>query len=237
MRSWISYNAANVTDDINVVHYDQSDYDTTEWTKVNYTFKTNACSEYVLVLYFFFDDADHYAAANFDDFSIEEVTEKSDIPVPDTGLVVNGTFEDGLNGWTKTLYGGWASVPAILSSDEEYSGYCSLYYTNGTGDSLANRAIYQDITLEADTEYELSFYSKGNLGYGSIRVTDVANNTLWEGLTNDVFDKQFTDVDADWTQHTLTFTTDTRTDYRLALAFTGKDTDVYFDDISIKKVG
>lgn len=202
----------------------------TDWTKYTYSFKTNSNTEYTFAL------TAHHATTNvhFDDFCLEEVPAHSDIPVPDTGLVVNGTFEDSFDGWTKTNYGG-LTLNASISGEQGYSGYQSLYFYNGTGASLYNRALYQDITLEANSKYKLSFYSKGHLGWGRVRVTDTTNTEPWNGGTNDVFDKQLSDENAEWTKYTFLFDTDDRTSYRLALAFTGAAANVYLDDISITK--
>ena len=235
LRTYVSYNTEKPTDFDHYVFWDGTvtSNNKDNWEKCSFTFKTNENTEYLIGIYHFMA-----GTAYFDDFCLEEVPAHSEKPIPDTGAVVNGTFEDGLKGWTEYKADSTYKMPMSLSSNDGYTGYASLYVNSYVRHD--NRALGQEITLEPNTKYKVSFYAKGYLGYGALRIKSDLTANPWHATATDLLNENVTGwLTANpsvWTKFTYYFDTNDSTKYLLSLTFSSNaGADVYIDDISIAK--
>ena len=197
----------------------------TTWTKHTYTFFSTDKTDYKFIIALTGTETEAF----LDDIKIERAEPKTN------EIISNGSFENDLEDWTAYKLYPYYEMPAEIVTTEKNTGEKSLNYYNRTSASIYNRALGQQIKLEANTKYTLSFYLKGKPQWGKIVISGDLTGKIWEA--NDEFFKHQWQGDEynTWTKHTFTFFTDDRTDFIFAIALTGANTEAYFDDIKIEK--
>jgi len=150
-------------------------------------------------------------------------------------LITNPGFENGLNGWN--LYNGATDdFNASAVTDEKHEGEKSLYRYVGGTESVYNQLLYQELELEMNAEYTLSFWIKGDPGWGRFYII---NGTTPEDFTHGDEDNKalYHHFDsatyADWTKLTFEFSPSATATYSLCFYFSGAATNVYLDDFSL----
>jgi hypothetical protein len=162
-------------------------------------------------------------------------------------IVTNGSFENGLTGWT-TFGGGTTpglGITVITTGGTNSTGYGdNVPNYNGTHaaffvDDNAFETLSQFVTLAANTNYTLSF--------GLFATASGANNPFGFALTDLIFgtsvfdvainNNAFTDVPVGtWTTHTYNFTTAFSGSYLLNFSFLSGHSpakDVLLDGVNI----
>lgn len=197
----------------------------TTWTKHTYTFFSTDKTDYKFIIALTGTETEAF----LDDIKIERAEPKTN------EIISNGGFENDLEDWTAYKAYPYYEMPAEVVTTEKNTGEKSLNYYNRTSASIYNRALGQQIKLEANTKYTLSFYLKGKPQWGKIVISGDLTGKIWEA--NDEFFKHQWQGDEynTWTKHTFTFFTDDRTDFIFAIVLTGANTEAYFDDIKIEK--
>ena len=121
-------------------------------------------------------------------------------------LVTNGNFEDGTNGWTLTYQKETdASVYSIAAENNELT-------ISQTTAAAGRLDITQDVAIEKNKEYTLSFDYKANLKKFRIWSFLVSNNDVWVYFTDDaktdVFRTQngYFDITDEFVTKTMSFT-------------------------------
>ena len=158
---------------------------------------------------------------------------KATAVIAEKNIIENAGFESDLDGWTIYKKESWMLSDFVsVSASEHRSGEKSLHYINGTGASIHNRCIYKKVTLQPNTNYNLSFYMKGTPAWGSFAVT--SNFDLPYTFDNNVLKHQWGDeIFSDWTKQEYKFLTDDRTEYIISFYLSGPATDVYLDDFNL----
>jgi hypothetical protein len=110
-------------------------------------------------------------------------------------VIVNGNFENGTQGWTAKLATFTAAAPAHGGSNA-----AQLKTTKKTGKAQ----LYQsNISLQAQSTYELSFWAKSPSGKDlQVSLVKQSDNSVSYGLVN-----RTVDVTPEWTQFTINLTT------------------------------
>ena len=139
-------------------YYNEFFKPTTSWAE--YTIETNV-SDYPTTggsILFKFQDQGTAMDLWIDDLTITEKGAEPDpepeVPSTSNNLVINGNFEDGNNGWSMN------STASIVSGGHSGS---AIQLNNPSAWSEAAR---QDISVEADTTYTLTWYAKRVSGTG-----------------------------------------------------------------------
>ncbi|MBR5523692.1 MAG: carbohydrate binding domain-containing protein [Clostridia bacterium] len=150
----------------------------------------------------------------------------TDVPTPITETVtglVNGDFEDGTNGWT--LRGDTAL------SDDARNGSGALYLCHGTAYA---EAATQIVTLNAATDYTLTFWVKRVSGSGAWKIYVMDHNDNYAKLTYTTGVNWFKPTDNGWVQHTVTFNSGNRTEVFLKLCPETEDSGTFvLDDMRL----
>lgn len=201
----------------------------TDWTEQDFTFKSPETKSYILCFYIAAPTGDIY----LDDFSLVKTSSAPPAAEDPDNVIKNGGFESELENWVLHDYDSGKEVNAKISYFEKHAGENSLHRWNTQ--KIEKQSVYQSITLEPNTEYKLSLYLKGNPAYGRLLVG--TNKEKPFETSGAVFNKQITSKYNDWKKLEYTFTSNDETDYLFVLLFHAKATDVYVDDVSIKKVG
>ena len=128
----------------------------------------------------------------FDDFKIAEYEDPATI-----GQIVNGNFEDGTANW-KT------DSSASLYSADAYEGSNSL--------KLANTGYYasaatQTISVKANTDYELVWYSKRLSGTGAFNVILCQSSSPWTNYSKVAGQNWMNETSGNWVKNSYTINT------------------------------
>lgn len=147
-------------------------------------------------------------------------------------LVVNGSFEDGMNKWNG--FGGFASVSASAEGITAVDGSNVLKVDKSAGGSWYNR--YNDIAVEANTDYTLSFwiyktsgsYISYKIGGNNLTADDAANSGI---KAEQKFDNNTTYPTGKWVKVEHHFNSGVSTSVRVVyVMYNGV---VYVDNVSL----
>lgn len=158
-------------------------------------------------------------------FTVKDITD-----IVPNSVITNGDFEtftgtaddgvtDTFTSWTNSLGGGTNTIEA--STDKYYTAH-AIKLTRGTGSTVS---IYQDVTLEANTEYIFSYYAKNSTanvkvtmqtGESTIRYLQ-DDTTSWTATNNNI--NSLVNSGATYSKSSLTFKTPNYAGtYRITLA-------------------
>ena len=160
-----------------------------------------------------------------DDISIKRNAEPE--PEPDPSIVKNSDFETGdMTGWTPNLTG------FSISNEDKHSGTYSLKLTSATW-----KKIYQVVTVEADTDYTLSFWYKGTTGaWANNWSVTATKDGVDTGIVKGSLGRNVT-ID-EWTQKTVDFNSGRNTTLYLYFQTNtaeSQDYALYIDDVVIDR--
>jgi len=233
LRTAVATDVKSTYSNENCVLWDDSvtSYTNEDWTKRTFYFTTNDNTEYYLGIYHFMA-----GTAYFDDFAIEKYD----------NILLNGDFEDGMDNWSKW----WAPQCDIIPEGRNESN-ALLQYVDIEGEETNTalrkygRVVYQDVEVEAYSEYTISMWVKGHTGWGRFYVWDTANDPKVQAndlaLDGAYLNYQWATEDkteyADWTQISCTFTTEEATSIRIGFYFTHPATELLVDDVVLKATG
>jgi len=163
-------------------------------------------------------------------------------------IVANGSFEDGLNGWTVENLSGTTpgqGITVITTGGTNSTGYGdNVPNYDGTHaayfvDDNAVQSIWQKVSLVSGTEYTLNFALFGTeSGAGNqfgFAFTDSVVRNIFDIPTIDLLFDDDVSVGA-WQDYSYTFTANRTADYVLNFAFLSGPTpakDVLLDGVSI----
>ncbi len=164
----------------------------------------------------------------YDDFVMKKV-----IPAPDgndtpsnDGYVINGDFETGdLTGWT-VVKGG-----EVIYGDDVAAGNFSLM---GTAPNKYNSHVQQTVTVEANTDYVITFKAKLAAAGGQVRFYVSPDGTDGNKINGDCY--YFTGATTEWQTFQIAFNSGNNTTLVLHPA-QGVDGggNIYYDDIVMEK--
>ena len=194
---------------------------TTEWK----TYSTTVNSGENTTLYFSFaQGVDNGGTCYIDDVIVEGPAPEAELPPvasepSNDGYIVNGTFETGvLDPWTVKNGGSVAYVD-------------NSYVLKGTATAKYDAFVQQSVTVEKNTDYLITFKAKLAASGGQIRFVVNGNGTR---LNNDSY--YFTST-TDWATYQIQVNSgdNTTLDLLPTQGVTGGG-DIYYDDITMKKV-
>ena len=133
-------------------------------------------------------------------------------------VMVNGSFANGLTGWTDS-----AGVGTLLTEGVDDSNSLRI------NTSAANKRLIMPITVEANTDYELTYYSRGrgiiNVGISMFDKYGNYNNNVWASASRASY----------WVKNKVFITTGSYTSTNLAL-YTQSGTTMDIDLITMYKL-
>ncbi len=142
-----------------------------------------------------------------------------ELPPPDANLeLLNGGFEES---------------PSLTKWTQEEPVSISYHFNSGAQSAKISDApgrLYQRVEVAANTEYELSVYTKGEGAFG-VKGTEHIND---DATTEIDIMKTFADLGEVWTKQTITFTTGTDPLPVYVYGLHGSSGDVRFDDFSLE---
>jgi len=206
---------------------------TGKWINVSIPFSSNEATATDITIYNYRTIGKFY----FDDFKVTKAGEEPSEPETPAvdNLIVNGDFNAGnINGWNS----GSSSEKVSAVAGAAYSGsYGALVPSRGT-----TFTAYQDVTVEANTDYTVSFWYKSILTSGSsirpmyfgVYGTDASNTTAT--LISEQPELPYSQTE--WTQVTVTFNSGDYTTVRLGYgckSSSGQDNYLYVDEIVMTK--
>lgn len=144
--------------------------------------------------------------------------------------LVNGDFEDGLNGWTEYTDGGAACATEPVVEQDGSNHYIAVHGAKG-GQTYFNMLIQEGVELKKGTNYDISFKAKATSEQSiEVKIENASyTSTLAESFT----------VDTEWKDYSFTFKSglEGATALKYLLAGVNAPTTVYLDDIVIKVSG
>lgn len=177
-----------------------------------YTYDFNSGSNTKVILYI----SDSATDGSYDDFSIMAKNQSTEPTVSE--LINNGGFEDDMNNWSTN-----SDIKFGVTADptEIYEGSKALKVSSISQDW---KYISQEVTVEENTDYSLTFYEKGAVQF-SCKVMDAS----WS--TNLV--EQYPTGSAEYTKYTYNFNSGTNT--KVVLYISDSSSDTYYDSFSMVK--
>ncbi len=138
------------------------------------------------------------AAGNVSTSSESVEIKASNPPVPETETVSNGDFESGMSSWSFYTNGSGSAA----ATGPGYEGASAAVLSINT--RASNIQLYQnDLLLESNTEYELTFVAYSNSGH-DLRVSLAKHDSPY---TNYGISRERFDLTTQWQTFTVTFTT------------------------------
>ncbi|MEZ4810106.1 MAG: carbohydrate binding domain-containing protein [Allomuricauda sp.] len=143
-------------------------------------------------------------------------------------LLANGSFEDGLTGWT-TLNGSHD-----VSTTEFYCGTTSMTATGAGNNPWDTQLASDPMVLEVGTDYEISFWAKAAGPDGVFRIS---MSQFASGQSDDFFYSPDLEIPEDWTYFSFITTAQaTSTGDQRLLFDMGVTTQTFFvDGVSVKE--
>ncbi len=151
-----------------------------------------------------------------------------DIPdVPGTNVVVNGDFENGINGWN-------LAATALVVGDDTHAGNGALKLENPTA---WGEAATQVVTVEPNTEYTITWYTKRVSGNGAFNLFTM-NNNGYANLTTVSGQNWMNETSGNWVKNEYVVNTGDATQVLLKWSCEAANAGViYIDDLSMVKAG
>ncbi len=142
-------------------------------------------------------------------------------------LLANGSFEDGLTGWT-TLNGTHG-----ISTTEAYCGSQSMTATGAASNPWNTQLASDPMNMVAGTDYEISFWAKAAGAGGVFRIS----MSQYDGSGSDFFYSPNLDIPTDWTY--FSFVVNAKTvasgQYKLLFDMGATSQTFFLDAVSVKE--
>ncbi len=191
-----------------------------EWKKVTVDFQTTDTPD-IRILVLGNLNGSQKGPVYLDDFTIfEKSTEEEPEKPEETGDLKDKSFEEQNGAWT--LSENWE-----YSSDTARTGEYSAKLTGNEEGAYWDRLLKQTVSVEANTDYTVSFYAISNKDWGSqLKIIDEAAATI-----------TFTGIGQSegWKKTELRFNSGENT--KITIGFMDQGGNVYIDDVSIQKDG
>jgi len=143
--------------------------------------------------------------------------------IDDNNLLQNGGFEEGMEHWTVDEGNGVVSI----SQEVSYAGSHSLKIT-ATGNTVYN-GVCQSIAVDKNTEYEITFWTKGDDISSAFDVTGVDGTSLIpDGFL-------YNRKSSEWIQNTVKIFTGENHFITIKIFDEGVPGMVYYDNILVRK--
>ena len=201
---------------------------TTEWKEYTLNFNSAEYPNGGGSILFKFQDVGVAMDLYVDDLKI--VKKGSDIPdAPDapSNIIVNGDFENGSNGWNM-------ATTATVIGDDTNNGSGALKLTNPTA---WGEAATQIVTVEPNTEYILTWYTKRVSGNGAFNLFTM-NNNGYANLQTVSGQNWMNETSGNWVKNEYVVNTGDATQVLLKWSCEAANAGILLiDDLSMTKVG
>ena len=198
---------------------------TSEWKEYTLEFNSAEYPNGSGAILFKFQDVGVAMDLYIDDLKIAK--KGSDIPDAPSNIIVNGDFEDGTNGWNM-------ATTATVIGDDTNNGSGALKLTNPTA---WGEAATQIVTVEPNTEYTITWYTKRVSGNGAFNLFTM-NNNGYANLQTVSGQNWMNETSGNWVKNEYVVNTGDATQVMLKWSCEAANAGVLLiDDLSMTKVG
>ena len=195
----------------------------TAWQKIEFTFNTGDLTDITVAA---FAVTTAFDGTNVGGYLIDSVSLVKKTVENGGGLLTNGNFENGIvnQDYGVTPNTSWSTISWAAALNEPANAYegnwlSQLAYANPALSQGEFPSLWQDVKLEKNTDYELSFYVK-NWGVATyptqglhVGIRDMASATIWDNIDGGIV---ITDANGSYKKYTYTFNTKGLEDVRVA---------------------
>ncbi len=206
-------------------YYNETVRPTTEWAEYSVTTNVGDTPNSSNAILFKFQDTG--AAQNIwvDDLSIVKVIRPE--VEDDENLITNGDFESGEEDWTFN-----SGTHEIVT--DAHAGESALQLTNP---GAWGEAAIRTLTINANTQYEVSFWAKRVSGTGSFNLVVCQTVSPWAQFTKVSGQNYMNETSGDWVQYTCVYESGSNTS--MMIKFTAEAADagsIIIDDVTVKEL-
>ena len=196
---------------------------TTEWETYSCVITSNELKELTSTALLMFTS--NTTAANGAIYHIDNVVVKEYTDPATIGSVTNGDFETGNKN-------GWSGSASVISG-----GYNSNYAAQLNNPGQWSEALVQTVSVEANTDYEITWMSKRVSGSGAFNLIVCQSVSPWTNFTKVAGQNWMNETSGNWVANTFTINTGDNTS--MLLKFTTEATnpgEILLDNIVVSKV-